>query len=378
VSADIVGMLPKVVLHDHLDGGPRPATILDLARGVGHRLPAEEPDALGRWFVEAASAGSLERYLTTFDHTLAVMQTPDALARVAREAVVDLAADSVVYAELRFAPELHQREGLDTQRVVDAVLGGIDEGIAEARDGGRRIRVGLILDAMRQANRSEEIARLVVANRVRVAGYDIAGPEAHFPVTHHVAAFRMLAEANIPVTIHAGEAGGLASIWEAVTKGGARRIGHGVAIVEDIAGLGSPGGPAGPWDGGGPGDPTDGEVAEFGALAHWIRDWGIVLEMCPSSNVQTGAVASVAAHPITALKRLGFPVTINTDNRLMSGTSMTREATLLMAEAAWTLADLRDVTVTAARGAFIHADERAAIVEETILPAYARASHQHR
>ncbi|MDR1294098.1 MAG: hypothetical protein LBK59_03955, partial [Bifidobacteriaceae bacterium] len=167
-QATLVADLPKVVLHDHLDGGLRPETILDLARGVGHRLPASEPAALGRWFVDTASAGSLERYLETFAHTLAVMQTPDALARVAREAVVDLAEDSVVYAEVRFAPELHQRGGLDVQRVVDAALGGIDEGTAEARNNGRTIRVGLILDAMRQADRSEEIARLVVANRVRV------------------------------------------------------------------------------------------------------------------------------------------------------------------------------------------------------------------
>jgi adenosine deaminase len=193
-----------------------------------------------------------------------------------------------------------------------------------------------------------------------------------------MAAFQMLAEATIPVTIHAGEAGGLASIWEAVTKGGARRIGHGVALVEDIAGLGLPRSPAGRWGGGGAGGATGPEYAELGALAHWSRDWGIVLEMCPSSNVQTGAVESVAAHPITALKHCGFPVTINTDNRLMSGTSMTREVTLLMAEAAWTLADVRDATITAARGAFIHADERAAIVAETIAPAYARALRQPR
>jgi adenosine deaminase len=407
VGAAIVGALPKVLLHDHLDGGLRPATIIALAAGIGHDLPAEDPVALGRWFVEAASAGSLERYLETFEHTLAVMQTRDALARVAREAVLDLAGDAVVYAELRFAPELHQRAGLDLDQVVDAVLAGIDEGTAEACGRGQTIRAGLILDAMRQADHSEKIARLALAKRARVAGFDIAGPEAGHPVLHHMPAFTLLHEASFPITIHAGEADGLASMWQAVTKGQARRIGHGVAIVQDIAGLGLPGSPAGPNDeagmsggmraahipagvgassgaersavggrtgalGAGSGA-VGGEFAELGVLAHWIRDWGIVLEMCPSSNVQTGAADSIAAHPITPLKHLGFPVTVNTDNRLMSGTSATREATLLMAEAGWTLTDLRDATVTAIGGAFIHADERTTLVDDVILPAYAAA-----
>jgi adenosine deaminase len=373
--------VPKVVLHDHLDGGLRAGTLLELAGEIGHELPASDPGALAEWFVEAASAGSLERYLTTFDHTLAVMQTSAALTRVAREAVIDLAADAVVYAELRFAPELHERRGLGLQQIVDAVLAGIDEGTQEARRQGRTIVAKLLLDAMRQADRSEQIARLVIDNRTRVAGYDIAGPEKGFPVLHHMAAFELLSEASVPVTVHAGESDGLNSIWQAVVKAGARRIGHGVALVEDIAGLGLPGSPAGPWDEDGfdakpsadGGAQGGAEFAQLGELAHWIRDWGIVLEMCPSSNVQTGAAESISAHPITALKRLGFAVTVNTDNRLMSGTSMTQEFTRLMSEAGWTLGDVRDATVNAAKGAFIHADERDGIVEEVILPAYAAA-----
>jgi adenosine deaminase len=397
----VLRQLPKVLLHDHLDGGLRPATVIELAQAAGHRLPTSEPDALREWFVEAASAGALERYLETFAHTVAVMQTAEALTRVAREAVVDLAADGVVYAELRFAPEQHVRGGMGLQGVVDAVLAGFDEGTVEASHRGNTIRVGLLLDAMRQADRSEEVARLAVANRKRVVGYDIAGPEVGFPVPHHLAAFDLLAEACLPVTVHAGEAGDLSSIWEAVTKAHARRIGHGVAIVQDIAGLGLPGSPAGPWDGGGflggpvalgvPVAPAashpmpqggqgvgakagsgavGGEFAQLGALANWIRDWGVVLEMCPSSNVQTGAVESIAAHPITPLLRMGLPVSVNTDNRLMSGTSMTREITALMGEAGWTLRDVCDATVAAVRGAFIHADERLALIGDVIRPAY--------
>jgi adenosine deaminase len=367
---DRIEALPKAVLHDHLDGGLRPGTVVELAAAAGHALPAAEPEALGEWFVEAASAGSLERYLETFEHTVAVMQRPDHLARVAREAVQDLAADGVVYAELRYAPEQHQRDGLTLIQVIDSVRVGVEEGTQEAARRGRRIRVGVILTAMRHADRSEEIARQALAHRDRgVVGFDIAGAEAGHGAARHARAFQALREASFPFTIHAGEAAGLPSIWEAVAKAGALRLGHGVRIVEDIAGLGAAGSPAGPW-----GQEASGgegvEFAELGHLANWIRDWRICLELAPSSNVQTGAAQSIAAHPITALKRLGFEVTLNTDNRLMSGTSMTHEATALMAEAGWTVRDLRDVTVAALRNAFIHADERDAIIADQILPAY--------
>lgn len=352
-NPEIIRHLPKVVLHDHLDGGLRPATILELAADVGHELPADDAEALATWFAESADSGSLVRYLKTFDHTIAVMQTPDALARVAREAVLDLAGDGVVYAELRWAPEQHLARGLTLQETVDAVQAGIGEGIALAAESGHTIRAGQIVTAMRHADRWEEIANLAVENRADgVVGFDIAGPEDGFPPSRHAQVWRYLAEQDFPVTIHAGEADGPESIAEAVHLGQASRIGHGVRIVEDIA-----------FD-------EHAGVAALGRLAHWVRDHQVPLELCPSSNVQTGAATSIAAHPITRLKELDFAVTLNTDNRLMSRTSMTREMTLLVEQAEWTIDDLAEVTMTAAWNAFLHHDERRALVDDVILPGY--------
>ncbi|WP_265520920.1 adenosine deaminase [Oerskovia flava] len=352
--------LPKVVLHDHLDGGLRPATILELAAEVGHDLPAADADALGRWFAESADSGSLVRYLETFDHTIAVMQTTEGLRRVAREAVLDLAADGVVYAEQRWAPEQHLQGGLSLQDTVDAVQAGLAEGVAEAAAQGRTIRVGQLVTAMRHADRWQEIAELAVANRGNgVVGFDIAGAEDGFPPSRHPQIWRYLAENDFPVTIHAGEAAGPASIAEAVHLGQASRIGHGVRIIEDIT-----------FD---PAFDATSGTATFGRLAHWVRDHQIPLELCPSSNVQTGAATSIAAHPITRLKELDFAVTLSTDNRLMSRTSMTQEMTLLVEQADWTIDDLADVTMTAAWSAFIHHDERQALVDDVILPGYQKA-----
>lgn len=347
-----IATLPKVLLHDHLDGGLRPATIVELAEDVGHELPTTDPEELGAWFHQAASSGSLEWYLETFAHTVAVMQTPAALRRVAREAVVDLAADGVVYAEQRYAPEQHLTRGLSLQEVVDAVQEGLAEGVADAAEAGRSIRVGTLLTAMRHADRGAEIAALALANRDRgVVGFDIAGAEAGFPPSRHAAAFRTLREASFPVTVHAGEAAGLESIAEALHVALALRLGHGVRLVEDI----------------GPG-----EDPELGRLAHWVRDQQVPLEMCPSSNVQTGAAPSIAEHPVTRLKDLGFAVTVNTDNRLMSGTTLTREMALLVEQAGWTLRDLQVVTLTAAWNAFLHHDERQDLVDQVLLPAFER------
>lgn len=359
-TADTIRSLPKVVLHDHLDGGLRPQTVLELAEQVGHALPAADPESLGTWFQEAADSGTLVRYLETFDHTIAVMQTPDALERVAREAVLDLAADGVVYAEQRWAPEQHLARGMSLQDTVDAVQAGIDEGIALAAAEGRIIRVGQLVTAMRHADRWQEIAELAVANRDRgVVGFDIAGAEDGFPPSRYAGVWRYLAENNFPVTIHAGEAAGLDSIAEAVHLGQADRIGHGVRIVEDIVFALDR-------------DEKDGAdgYAELGRLAHWVRDHQIALELCPVSNLQTGAAGSIATHPITRLKELDFAVTLNTDNRLMSRTSMTHEMTLLVEEAAWTIDDLADVTLTAAWSAFMHHDERRDLVDTLILPGY--------
>src|SRR2546421_11774310 len=232
---DEIVRAPKALLHDHLDGGLRPATIVELAAEIGHPLPAHDAAALGEWFVVAADSGSLERYLETFAHTVAVMQTPAHLHRVARECALDLAADGVVYAEVRFAPEQHTEQGLSLPEVVEAVLAGFADGAAEAASAGRPIRIGTLLTAMRHAARSMEIAELAVRYPDQgVVGFDIAGAEAGYPPTRHLDAFEYLQRENFHFTIHAGEAFGLRSIWQALQWCGADRLGHGVRIVDDI------------------------------------------------------------------------------------------------------------------------------------------------
>ncbi|MER7443239.1 adenosine deaminase [Micromonospora avicenniae] len=342
---------PKALLHDHLDGGLRPATIVELAAEVGHQLPATDPGELGRWFVAAADSGSLERYLETFAHTVAVMQTAPALRRVARECALDLATDGVVYAEVRFAPEQHLERDLTLDEVVEAVLAGFAEGSAEAAAAGRPIRVGTLLTAMRHAARSQEIAELAVRHRdAGVVGFDIAGAEAGFPPTRHLDAFEYLQRENFHFTIHAGEAFGLPSIWQAIQWCGADRLGHGVRIVDDIS--------------------TEGPDPVLGRLAAYVRDKRIPLELCPSSNVQTGAAPSIIEHPIGLLRDLRFRVTVNTDNRLMSGTSMSREMALLVDAFDYGWAELRWFTINAMKSAFIPFDERLKIIDEVIKPAY--------
>jgi len=341
---------PKVLLHDHLDGGLRPATVLELADQVGHELPAHDPEALGRWFAESANSGSLVRYLETFDHTVAVMQTEAAIERVARECVADLAADGVVYAEVRYAPEQHVGTGLDLGQVVAAVRSGFEAGMAEA---GGRIVVRQVLTAMRHQARSREIAELAVTWRdAGVVGFDIAGAEAGFPPTRHLDAFEYLQRQNFHFTIHAGEAFGLPSIWEAIQWCGADRLGHGVRIVDDIT-------------------VDDDGVAHLGRLAAYVRDKRIPLELAPASNVQTGAAASIAEHPIGLLTDLRFRVTVNTDNRLMSQTSMTSEMDALCEAFGYDLDDLRWFTINAMKSSFLPFDERLTIIDEVIKPGYA-------
>ena len=347
---------PKALLHDHLDGGLRPATVVELAREVDHELPVSEADALGRWFTEASSSGSLERYLETFVHTVSVMQTEAALRRVAAECAIDLAADGVVYAEVRFAPEQHLAGGLTLEQVVEAVLAGFADGCARAAAAGSTIRVVTLLTAMRHAARSMEIAELAVRYRdVGVVGFDIAGAEAGYPPTRHLDAFEYLQRENFHFTIHAGEAFGLPSIWEAIQWCGADRLGHGVRIVDDITTVdGSAGG------------------AKLGRLAAYVRDKRIPLELCPSSNVQTGAAESIASHPIGLLHQLRFRVTVNTDNRLMSQTSMSRELALLVEAFGYDWGQLQWFTVNAMKSAFVPFDERLAIINEVIKPWYAK------
>lgn len=354
VPEDLIARAPKVLLHDHLDGGLRPATVIDLARDSDYRdLPAHDPETLATWFAEAAYSGSLERYLETFRHTVGVTQTAAALTRVSRECAEDLAHDGVVYAEVRFAPELHLSLGLTEREVIEAVLAGFAEGQHRAAEAGHVIRMGLLLTAMRTATHSRQIAELAVEFRDRgVVGFDIAGAEAGFPPTRHLDAFEYLRKENAHFTIHAGEAFGLPSIWEAIQWCGADRLGHGVRIVDDI-------------------DVNPDGSATLGRLAAYVRDRRIPLEMCPSSNVQTGAARSIAEHPIGLLRRLGFRVTVNTDNRLMSGTSMTREMHLLSEAFGYGLDDLQWFTVNAMKSSFLPFDERLELINERIKPGYA-------
>jgi adenosine deaminase len=350
ISSEQLTAAPKVLLHDHLDGGLRPATIVELAQEIGHRLPRTDPAELGEWFVESADSGSLERYLETFDHTVAVMQNAEAITRIASECVQDLAADGVVYAEIRYAPEQHLTAGLSLQQVVDAVREGFEHGMANAE---RPIVARQLLTAMRHQARSMEIAELAVAYRdAGVVGFDIAGAEAGYPPTRHLDAFEYLQRENAHFTIHAGEAFGLPSIWQAIQWCGADRLGHGVRIIDDIT------------------ENPDGTV-ELGRLAAYVRDGRIPLEMCPSSNLQTGAATSIAEHPIGLLTKLRFRVTVNTDNRLMSGTSMSRELALLADAFGYGLADFRWFAINAMKSAFLPFDERLAIIDSVIKPWYA-------
>ncbi len=354
VTLETIPLAPKVLLHDHLDGGLRPQTVIDLAREADYRqLPHEDAEELGRWFAEAADSGSLERYLETFSHTVAVMQTRSALVRVAAECVEDLVADGVVYAEIRYAPELFQEGGLTLDDVVLAVQEGFREGERHAAASGRRIRIGTLLCAMRQNARSAEIAELAVRYRDNeVVGFDIAGPEAGFPPTRNLDAFEYLRQQNAHFTIHAGEAFGLPSIWEALQHCGTERLGHGVRIVDDIKVA------------------SDGSV-QLGRLASYVRDRRIPLEMCPSSNLQTGAAPSISQHPIGMLAEMRFRVTVNTDNRLMSHCTMSGEFAALREAFGYGWTDMQWFTVNAMKSSFLSFDERLEIINDVIKPGYA-------
>jgi adenosine deaminase len=354
--------LPKVSLHDHLDGGLRPATIIELAEAAGHKLPSTDPVALAEWFRESANSGSLPRYLETFDHTIAVMQSRENLARVAREFVEDLADDGVVYAEIRWAPEQHLQGGLSLDEAVEAVQAGLDAGVDAAEAGGRLIQVGQLITAMRHADRGMEIAELAVRHRNNGAvGFDIAGAEDGFSPARLADVFTYLAEHQFPVTVHAGEAAGVDSIRDALVHGRALRLGHGVRIAEDIEvefdAEDSPVTDAA--------DDTAVGMVSIGQVAGWVRDRGIPLEICPSSNLQTGAVASfgedIESHPIDLLYQTGFQVTVNTDNRLMSSVTLTGEFELLAETFGYDLDDILELTMNAVDAAFLPLEERDAL-----------------
>lgn len=352
---------PKVLLHDHLDGGLRPATIVELARDAGYGgLPSTDADELGRWFHASAASGSLSLYLRGFAHTIAVMQSSEAIERVAYEAGEDLARDGVVYAEVRYAPVFHTTRGLNLEQVVDSVRRGFARAEAE-----HAIVLRQIVCAMRDRTDSLEMAELAVSFRDRgVVGFDIAGEEAGHPPKAHIEAFYYCRRENFSITIHAGEAFGPPSIWQALQYCGAHRIGHGVRLVEDMALAGDPSG--------GSGVVAGKRVVKLGALATYIRDKRIPLEVCPSSNVDTGAVPTLAEHPIGHFIAQHFRVTVNTDNRLMSNVTLSEEFRRLSATLRLSLADVERLTINAMKSAFVGYDERVAIIYDHIKPGFAK------
>ena len=355
-SQDQIKKLPKALLHDHLDGGLRPQTVIEIADRIGYKkLPTDDPIELAKWFEDSCNSGSLVRYLETFAHTIAVMQSKEGIVQVARECTIDLARDGVVYAEVRGAPELLTEQGLTFDQVIDATLEGFKQGMAESKKEGHEIRVESLLCGMRQSNRSMEAAKAVVNYRGKgVVGFDIAGPEDGFPPINQLQEFEFLRKENAHFTIHAGEAFGLPSIWQAIQICGAERIGHGVRIIEDI-------------------DFTTSEP-KLGLLSTYIRDRRIALELCPTSNLQTGVAKSYSDHPIGKLKKLKFQVTLNTDNRLMSKTSMSNEMSECVKAFGWKFSDLQRVTVNALKSSFIPFEERLEIIEKVVKPAYTAIS----
>ena len=352
-TSDQIKRVPKALLHDHLDGGLRPETIIEIAQQIGYKkLPTDDPKKLADWFEESCNSHSLVRYLETFSHTIAVMQSKEAIIRVARECAIDLARDGVVYAEVRGAPELFTEQGLSLDQVVEATLEGYKQGMAEAASEGNKIRVESLLCGMRQNNRSQEAAAAVVKYRNKgVVGFDIAGPEDGFPPSNQLETFEYLRKENAHFTIHAGEAYGLPSIWEAIQICGAERLGHGVRIIDDID--------------------FSGDKPKLGPLASYVRDRRIPLELCPTSNLQTGAAKTYSEHPIGMLAKLRFRVTLNTDNRLMSRTSMSNEMSECVKSFGWKFTDLQRVTVNALKSSFIPFEERLEIIEKVVKPAYA-------
>jgi adenosine deaminase len=353
LSEKFLRSLPKVLLHDHLDGGVRPGTIIDLAREQKYtKLPTEEPGDLAEWFHRGARRGSLPLYLEGFVHTCGVMQTEEALERVAYEMMEDMYRDGVVYVETRFSPLFHTEKGLHWDDVVNAVLHGLERG---QRDFG--VEYGLIICAMRDMKLSQEMAELAVDFRERgVVGFDLAGEEGGYPPKKHVEAFEYIQRMNFNITIHAGEAFGKESIWQAIQWCGAHRIGHATRLVEDI-GLDKH-------------EPN--KIVSMGYLAQYVLDKRIPLEICLTSNVDTGAVPSLEEHPFGLLYRYRFRVTLNTDDRLMSDTTMTREFQVAHQVFGLGLDDLEKVTINAMKSAFIPYNRRLRLIYEVIKPGYAK------
>jgi adenosine deaminase len=350
LDPQVLQSLPKVLLHEHLDGVLRPQTVIELARDTGYAdLPTNDPDALSHWFFRGANQGSLAKYLEGFAHTIAVMQTEEALQRIAYEQAGDLSRDGIVYFETRFAPVFHTQKGLTHQQIVSAVLKGLERG---RKDFG--VSSGLIICAMRNMNASLEMAELAVDFRARgVVGFDLAGEEGGYPPKKHVDAFHYIQRENFNITVHAGEGYGKESIWQAIQYCGAHRIGHGTRLIDDIA-------------------VVDGRAVKLGDLAQYVLDKRIPLEICLLSNVHTGATPSLAEHPFKILYQEKFRVTLNTDNRLMSNTTMTTEFEAAADAFGLSLADFEKITINAMKSAFLPYKERCDLIYQKIKPGYAR------
>lgn len=318
---ETVQKLPKTDLHVHLDGSLRIATILDLAEKCRIELPAHDEEGLRKAMNLGTNCGSLVEYLKAFDVTLRVLQTAESLTRAAYELAEDAARENVRYMEVRYSPMLHTRRGLKLTNVVEAVL----EGLRAAQDE-HGIESNVIICGIRNVSpeSSLEMAELAVAYKNRgVVGYDLAGAEYDHPAKHHRAAFQLVRDNNINVTIHAGEAYGPESIHQAIHVCGAHRIGHGCRLRED------------------------------GDLLHYVNDHRISLECCPSSNVQTGAIRDLASHPIKLYKNLGLRVTVNTDNRLVTDTSVSKELWLCHKVLGFSMSDLKQIILSGFKSAFL-------------------------
>ena len=361
VTRDDARRLPKVLLHDHLDGGLRVATIMELAEAIGWTLPTDDPDELQAWFTRGAETADLLQYLATFEHTLAVMQEAAHIERIAQEAVVDLADDGVVYAEIRFAPELHQQGGLALDAVVEAVTSGLRRGEAAAAASGRQITVNAILCAMRTEHRSLEIARLVDRLRAwddKVVAFDLAGAETGFPPSLHAEALAFARSALLNVTVHASEPPDLELISDALTNG-AHRIGHGVRLRADTNLVEAD-------------DAASVRATDLvcGPLAQYVLDHQLHLEMAPTCNVQIGAVPSVAEHPIGPFLRAGFNVGYNTDNRLMSNVMPSSELHTVAVAHDLTMDEIEQLATNTMMSSFAPMDVRRRIVAQQIAPNY--------
>ncbi len=357
LSEKFLHTLPKALLHDHLDGGLRPQTVIELARDAGYKkLPTTDPGDLAEWFGRGAKRGSLPLFLKGFEHTCSVMQTEEALQRVAYEMLEDMKNDGVAYVESRFAPVFHTDKGLPWERIVKAVLAGLELG---QKDFG--VRWGVIICAMRNMQLSREMAELAVDFRERgVVGFDLAGEEGGFPPKKHIDAFHYIQRENFNITIHAGEAFGKESIWQAIQWCGAHRIGHATRLIEDIV-L----------------DERDrSHVVQMGYLAQYVLDKRIPLEICLTSNVDTGAVKSLEEHPFAVYHKYKFRTTLNTDDRLMSNTTMTKEFKLAHEVFGLSLQDLEKVTINAMKSAFIPYKQRIDIIYNVIKPGYLKAQRQ--